>query len=477
MQSRYDAVVIGSGPNGLSAAITLARAGHSVIVYEAQSTIGGGARSAELTLPGFLHDTCSAVHPLAIDSPFFRTLPLHEHGLEWIHPPAALAHPFDHEPAALLRLSLEATAAGLGDDRDAYLGLFEPLVGHWPEIQQDALGPLRWPRHPLVLAHFGVRALWPAAHLAEVVFRNQRAKALFGGVCAHSVLPLQWPASSAVGLVLTIAAHAQGWPIPKGGSRAISQALASYLKSLGGEIVASTPVETMAQLPPSRVVLFDLTPRQILKIAGSRLTASYRAKLEGFHYGPGVFKLDWALNGPIPWQDPACTAAATVHLGDLLPEITRSEMACWESSPVASPFIILVQPSLFDSTRAPEGRHTAWAYCHVPNGSTADHTEVIERQVERFAPGFRDLILARSKLDPRALEQGNANLIGGDIGGGANLLSQLFFRPTASQYATSDPRLFICSSSTPPGGGVHGLCGYFAAVKALAFLDRSQGRK
>jgi len=470
MKSRYDAVVVGSGPNGLAAAITLAQAGRSVVVYEAQATIGGGARSTELTLPGFLHDTCSAVHPLAIDSPFFRTLPLRRYGLEWIHSPAALAHPMDEEPAVILHSSLETTAGGLGSDRDAYLRLFQPLVEKWEEIQHDALGPPRWPKHPVTLARFGMRALWPAARQADMVFRTARARALFAGICAHSAVPLEWMATSAIGLVLTLAAHAHGWPIPRGGARAISDALAAHLKSLGGEIVASASVKTLAQLPPSQAVLFDLTPRQILAIAGLRLTSGYREQLSAFRHGPGVFKLDWALKGPIPWKDSACASAATVHLGDSLPEIAHSERACWKNTVVEKPFVLLAQPSLFDSTRAPEGRHTAWAYCHVPNGSEADCADLIENQIERYAPGFRDLVLARSEMNSRRLEQGNANLAGGDISGGANMLSQIFFRPTFSHYTTSDPGLYICSSSTPPGGGVHGLCGYFAARKALEVI-------
>jgi phytoene dehydrogenase-like protein len=465
-----DAVVIGSGPNGLSAAIALAQKGRSVVVYEAQPEIGGGMKSAELTLPGFVHDVCSAVHPLGIASPFFQTLPLEQHGLEWIHSPAALAHPLHDGPPVLLQRSLEATAASLGADEGAYLRLFRPLLRRWPGLKSDLLGPLRWPGNPLALALFGLPALIPASVLARTIFRMPRARALFAGICAHSILPLHWPASSAVGLVLTLAGHGDGWPFPRGGSGAIARALASYFRSLGGEIITSFPVHELTQLPLSRVTIFDLTPRQVLKITRDRLSPGFRGKLEKFRYGPGVYKLDWALKAPIPWKSPECATAATVHLGGTLDDIANSEKACWQGTYPQKPFVLLTQPSRFDPTRAPAGCHTAWAYCHVPNGSPNNRTEVIEQQIERYAPGFRDLILGRHVLGPHELEQGNANLIGGDIGGGAATLSQLFLRPTRRLYSTSDPAFYICSSSTPPGGGVHGMCGYHAAQVALKHL-------
>jgi phytoene dehydrogenase-like protein len=465
-----DAVVIGSGPNGLSAAIALARAGRSVAVYEAQPDVGGGTKSAELTLPGFVHDVCSAVHPLGIASPFFQSLPLHEHGLEWMHSPAALAHPLEDEPPVLLHRSLEATAAGLGADEGAYTRFFQPLLRRWPGLKSDLLGPLHWPRNPVALGLFGLPALAPASLLARTIFRTPRARALFAGIGAHAVLPLDACASSAVGLVLTLAGHGDGWPFPRGGSQAIGRALASYFQSIGGEIKTSFPVRDLAQLPPSRATIFDLTPRQILKIAGPRFSAGYRRRLEKFRYGPGVFKVDWALTGPIPWKSPDCATAATVHVGGTLEEMTLSESACWRGTYPEKPFVLLTQPSLFDPSRAPAGQHTAWAYCHVPHGSTENRLEAVERQIERFAPGFRDVVLARHVLDPRALEQGNANLVGGDIGGGAATFSQLFLRPTRRLYATSDPALYIGSSSTPPGGGVHGMCGYHAAQAVLKHL-------
>ena len=465
-----DAVVIGSGPNGLSAAITLARAGRSVVVYEAQPVIGGGAKTAELTLPGFLHDVCSAVHPMGIASPFFQALPLEKHGLEWIQPPAPLAHPLDDGPPVMLHRSLEETAASLDADGESWRRLFEPSLRIWPDLKRDLLGPLRFPSKPLGMATFGLHALLPATVLARACLRTARARALFAGIAAHSVLPLTWTASSAVGLVLTVAGHADGWPLPRGGSQAISRALALYLESLGGRIVTSTPISDLRQLPPSRVTIFDLTPRQIVKIAGDRFSPSFRARLEKYRYGPGVFKLDWALKAPIPWKSPECATAATVHLGGTLEEMIVSEKACWNGSHAEKPYVLLTQPSLFDTTRAPIGQHTAWAYCHVPNGSRVDCTEAIERQVERFAPGFRDVILARHVLDPQELEAQNANLVGGDIGGGAVMLPQLFLRPTRRLYATSDPALYIGSSSTPPGGGVHGMCGYHAAQAALKHL-------
>ncbi|MBK9942235.1 MAG: NAD(P)/FAD-dependent oxidoreductase [Kouleothrix sp.] len=468
-QTRYDAVVVGAGPNGLAAAITLARAGRSVLVLEAAPTVGGGTRSAELTLPGFTHDICSAVHPLGVGSPFFQSLPLHEHGLAWIHPPAPLAHPFDDGSAAVLQRSIGATGATLAGDAGAYWRLMAPLVRGWEQIASGVMGPLRLPRHPLALARFGLRAAWPARRLAEIWFRGDHARALFAGMAAHSILPLERAPSAAAGLVLAALGHRFGWPIPRGGAQTIADALASYLRELGGTIVTGARVATLAQLPPARTIMFDLTPRQLLQIAGERLPAGYRRALGRYRYGPGAFKLDWALDGPIPWRAPACTWAATVHLGGSLAEIAESERAAWAGRHAARPFVLLAQPSLFDHTRAPVGQHTAWAYCHVPHGSAFDMTERIEAQIERFAPGFRARILARSTMGPAAMEAYNANYIGGDINGGVQDLTQLFTRPTVSltPYRTPVPGMYICSSSTPPGGGVHGLCGYFAAQAAL----------
>jgi phytoene dehydrogenase-like protein len=469
IESSYDAIVVGSGPNGLAAAITLARAGRAVLVLEAEPTIGGGTRSAELTLPGFVHDICSAVHPLGVGSAFFRQLPLHEHGLEWIHPPAPLAHPFDDGSAAMLERSVRATGETLGCDAGAYWRLMAPVVRNWEKIAYTTHGPLRLSPHLLALARFGLRAIWPARGLAEVWFRGERARAVFGGAAAHSILPLERAPSAAAGLVLAALAHAYGWPIPRGGSQKIADALASYLRSLGGEIVTGHRVEALTQLPPARAVLFDVTPRQLLRIAGDRLPANYRRALGRYRYGPGVFKLDWALDGPIPWRAAACARAATVHIGGRLAEIAASERAPWRGQHAERPFVLLAQQSLFDSSRAPAGKHTAWAYCHVPHGSDYDMTDRIEAQIERFAPGFRERIVARSALGPAAMELHNANYIGGDINGGVQDFFQLFTRPVISlnPYATPTKGLYICSSSTPPGGGVHGLCGYFAAQAAL----------
>jgi len=470
-----DAVVIGSGPNGLAAAITLAQAGREVVVYEARNVIGGGVKSAELTLPGFVHDVCSAVHPLGIASPFFQSLPLEKYGLEWIHPPVPLAHPLDDGPPVRLERSLETTAAALGADEKAWRNLFCSLLRSWPELKRDLLSPLKlFPSRPVDMANFGLHALLSASTLSRLCFSTPRARALFGGIAAHSTLPLTLTASSAIGLVLALAGQAEGWPLPRGGSQAIARALAAHFESLGGRIVTSMPISFLAQIPPSRVTLLDLTPRQILKIAGERLTPAFRARLQKYRYGPGVFKIDWALKAPIPWKSPECATAATVHLGGTMEEMIVSEQACWQGEHAEKPYVLLTQPSLFDSTRAPAGRHTAWAYCHVPNGSPRGYTEPIERQVERFAPGFRDVILARHVLDPEKLEAQNANLVGGDIGGGAVTLSQLFFRPTRALYSTSDPSIFICSSATPPGGGVHGMCGFHAAQAALRYLARAK---
>ena len=453
------AVVIGSGPNGLTAAIELALAGIDVTVHEASAQIGGGARSAELTLPGFLHDVCSAVHPLAVCSPCFERYPLETHGLEWIHPEAPLAHPLDDGTAVMLERSLDATCANLGADGEAWRRLLEPFVAAWPRLRHDVLGPqFRVPRLPLLMARFGLKAVRPARALAQSAFRGPRARALFAGIAAHSVLPLEARPSASIGMVLAIAGHAAGWPMPRGGSQRISDALASYLRARGGQIRTESRVDTLPEAP---LVLCDVTPRQLLSIGGSRFSKPFRRALARWRYGPGVFKLDWALGAPIPWRASECRRAATVHLGGTLEEI-----AAWESGFAGAPFVLLAQPSLFDPSRAPRGKHTAWAYCHVPHGSTADMTDAIESQVERFAPGFRSHILARHAFAPAALESHNANLIGGDIGGGALDLKQVLLRPTWRLYGTGFAGVYLCSSSTPPGGGVHGMCGFHAVEQA-----------
>ncbi len=468
-QAKYDAVIIGSGPNGLAAAITLARAGRSVLVVEAKDTVGGGMRTAELTLPGFQHDICSAVHPLAIGAPFFHTLPLDQFGLQWIFPPAELAHPLDDGRVGMLERSVEETAAGLGADGPAYIRLMKPLVESWPQINQSLLGPLALPRHPLALGRFGLQALRSAEGLAKGVFKEDVARAMFGGQAGHSMLPLNQSPSAAFGLVLGMLAHAVGWPVPRGGSQKIADALAGYLKSLGGEIVTGQTVTRIEELPPARAIMFNNTPRQILSLAGSHLPDGYRKRLSKFRYGLGAFKLDYALSGPVPWKAAGCSRAATVHLGGTLEEITANEKAASEGQPPSSPFVLVTQPSLFDSSRAPAGQHTLWAYCHVPNGSTFDMTERIENQIERFAPGFRSIVLARHVTSPVDLENYNANYVGGDINGGIQDLRQLFTRPVARlvPYTTPNPKLFICSSSTPPGGGVHGMSGFYAAQAVL----------
>jgi phytoene dehydrogenase-like protein len=465
----WDAVVVGSGPNGLAAAIALARAGRSVLVIEAKETIGGGCRSTELTLPGFVHDICSAIHPLGLGSPFLKTLPLGDHGLEWIHPPAPVAHPLDDGTAVVIERSIEETAAGLGPDAAAYRRLMGPLAAEWDALAPELLAPLHVPRRPLAMARFGLKAIRSASGFAKARFRGERARAAFAGIAGHSILPLERTATAAIGLVLGVLTHAVGWPLPRGGSRRIAEAMAAHLRSLGGEIQTGSPVESLDALPPARAVLCDVTPRQLLKVAGDRLRGRYRRGLERYRYGPAAFKLDFALSGSIPWKAPECARAATVHLGGTLDEIAASEAAVGRGEHPERPFVLLVQPSLFDASRAPAGRHTAWAYCHVPNGSTFDMRARIEAQIERFAPGFRDLVLARSVLTPARLQDLNANYVGGDINGGAQDLGQMFTRPVARivPYSTPVRGLYICSSSTPPGGGVHGMCGYHAARAAL----------
>ena len=472
MKSGYDAVVVGAGPNGLAAAVVLAQHGLSVLVIEAADTVGGGTRTAALTLPGFAHDVCSAVHPLAVTSSLFRALPLADHGLEWIHAPAPLAHPFDDGTAAVFERSVAETGASLGADDAAYRRLIDPFVDRWPELSADVLAPLHLPAHPVLLARFGLRGLRSVHGLVHGAFRQARARALLAGMAAHSTVPLTRMPTAAFGLVLAVAGHAVGWPVARGGSQRIADALAAHLRSLGGEIVTGQPVRDLGELPPTRAVLLDLTPRQVLAIAGGRLPDSYWRALTQFRYGVGAFKVDWALDGPIPWTAPACARAVTVHLGGTLEEITEAEHAPWRGEYAERPFVLLGQPSLFDPTRAPPGKHTAWAYCHVPPGGSMDVTERIERQIERFAPGFRDRILARSVMPPAALERHNENLVGGDFSGGVMDLRQLFFRPAVRlrPYATPVRGLYICSSSTPPGGAVHGLCGYYAARAALTEL-------
>ena len=468
--TQSDAIVIGSGPNGLAAAITLARAGCSVRVLEANATIGGGVRSAALTLPGFLHDVCSAIHPLARGSPFFRTLPLEGAGLRWIQPPIALAHPLEDGSAASLCQDLAQTAESLGRDGRAYFRLFEPLARDWSRLAAEFLQPiLHFPRHPIALARFGLRALLPASSLANFSFQTVAARALFGGIAAHSFLPLSAPASAAFALELGAAGHAVGWPLPGRGAQALSDALVAHFRSLGGEVETGCRITDLAQVPKVRALLCDTTCWELAAIAGERLPARYRRRLTNFPHAAGVFKIDYALSAPVPWQAEPCRVAGALHLGGTLEEIARSEKAVAAGRHPDRPFVLVAQQSLFDGTRAPEGKQTLWAYCHVPHGSEQDMTKPIEQQIERFAPGFRDCVLARHAARPGDLERTNPNLIGGDINGGANDLWHLLARPVMSPapYRTPIRGVYLCSSSTPPGGGVHGLCGYHAARTAL----------
>jgi len=464
----YDAVVVGAGPNGLAAAITIQQAGFSVLLIEAKDVIGGGLQSAALTLPHFVHDVCSAIHPFATISPFFKKLPLQQYALEFICPPVQAAHPFDDGSAAALYKSIEQTALEFGKDETTYRKLMNPLVQHWPDIATDALGPLHFPSHPLYMAEFGLKALMPATQLAKR-FSTKEARGLWAGMAAHAIQPLSNMATSAVALVLLTAGHLTGWPLPKGGSKAIADALASYFVSLGGVIQTNFYVRSLSQLPSSHAVLFDVTPKQLLQIAGQKFSPLYKWQLQRYRYGMGVFKIDWALREPIPFIAPACREAGTVHLGNTLEEIAAGEQLIADGKHAEKPFVLLAQQSRFDATRAPEGKHTAWAYCHVPNGSTTDMTTPIEKQIERFAPGFGKLIEARHTMNTVQLEAYNANYIGGDISGGSFDITQLFTRPALrlSPYRTSAKGIYICSSATPPGAGVHGMCGYHAAKRVL----------
>ena len=464
----YDAIVVGAGPNGLAAAITLQQAGVAVLLVESKSEIGGGMRTAELTLPGFKHDVCSAVVPMAVSSPFFRSLSLNEFGLEYVYPEIEAAHPFDDGTAALLLRSLDKTASLLGPDEKKYIDLLQPITNYWPDIEKDVLGPLHFPQHPVDMMKFGLKALPSAIHTSHK-FTTQHAKGFWAGMAAHSIQPLSNIATSAIALVLMTAGHKYGWPVVKGGTQAIAKALGDYFISIGGKIETNFHVTSLNQLPSSRAVLFDVTPKQLLTIAGHKFSSLYTSQLKRYRYGAGVFKIDWALDAQVPFTAEQARKAGTVHIGNTLEQIAHHEELIWQNKVSDKPFVLFAQQSVCDPSRAPEGKHTAWAYCHVPNGYDKDMTSIIENQVERFAPGFRDSILARHTFNTLQMEEYNNNYIGGDINGGVIDIRQLFTRPALrwSPYKTSAKGLYICSSSTPPGGGVHGLCGYHAAKRTL----------
>jgi phytoene dehydrogenase-like protein len=465
-----DAIIVGSGPNGLAAAITLAQAGHSVRVYEAEPTIGGSTRSAELTLPGYTHDVCAAVHALALASPFFKTLPLAEHRFEFVQPPVPFAHPLDDGTSVVVRRSVAETADSLSRrDAQAYRSHISPLVDRADDLMEALLGPIGL-RHPFLMMKFSLSAGRSAVGYARHAFDDERTRAMFGGVAAHSMVPLDKIGTAGYGLGLLLSAHAYGWPVARGGSQQLSNAMASYLESLGGEIVTGERIDSLDALPSSRAVLCDVSPRGLLRMAGDKMPVRYGKRLRAYRHGPGVFKMDWALNSPVPWRDAGCREAGTIHIGGTMRELALSERDAWEGRVSEKPYVLAVQPTPFDGTRAPVGKHTLWAYCHVPNGSTVDMTDRIESQIERFAPGFRDCVVARNTLFPADLERHNANLVGGDIGGGAGDFPQLLMRPivTLNPYATAMKDVYLCSSSTSPGVGVHGMCGYYAAQAALS---------
>jgi phytoene dehydrogenase-like protein len=468
-KNSYDAIVVGAGPNGLAAAIRLQQKGLQVLLVEGKETIGGGMRTEEVTLPGFNHDICSAIHPLAIASPFFETLPLQKFGLEYIHPEILAAHPFDDGTAAALFNNLSQTASALEGDEDEYLSLMQPLSNNWSTLLPDFLGPLKIPKAPISLARFGLKALQSAEGLGNKTFRTKKAKGLWAGMAAHGMLPLDKFTTAAIAMVLLGSGHQKGWPVVKGGSQGIANALASYFTSLGGEIKTDFYVTDLNQLPQSKSVLLDVTPRQLLQLAGDQLSSLYKWQLRRYRYGMGVFKMDWALNGAIPFIAEEARKAGTVHLGSTIEEISLGERETWQGKHTAKPYVLVAQQSLFDSSRAPNGKHTAWAYCHVPHGSKLDMSDVIESQIERYAPGFKKTILAKTSLNTAQLQQYNPNNIGGDINGGVLDIGQLFTRPVLrlSPYRTSAKGVYLCSSSTPPGGGVHGMCGYYAAERAF----------
>ena len=465
----YDAVVVGSGPNGLAAAITMAQAGRSVLVIEANKTIGGGLRSADLTQTGCIHDICSAAHPLGIASPFFNSLGLASYGLEWLNPLVPLAHPLDDGTAVLLERSLMTTAENLGQDGRSYYRLMRPLVRNWDKVLPDILSPLHFPKHPMALGRFGLMAGQSAGYVIFKNFRTMQARALFAGIAAHSKMPLDKPGSAAFGLLLGAAGHAVGWPIAKGGSQQIAEALRKHFVEMGGEVETGREVHSLAELPKSKIVLLDITPKQLAAISGSRLPENTKKKLSAHRYGPGVFKMDWVLDGAVPWKAQDCLKAATVHVGGTFEEIAGAEDEVWKGEHPSFPFVLLVQPGLFDETRAPKGKQTVWAYCHVPNGSTFDMSERIESQIERFAPGFRSRIRARSMMNTAAMEAENANYVGGDIAGGVRNPFSLFVNPRP--YVTPMKGIYVCSSAMPPGAGVHGMCGYYAAKKAMREME------
>jgi phytoene dehydrogenase-like protein len=467
VKSAYDVVVIGSGPNGLSAAIVAVQRRLSTLVVEANDTIGGGLRSAELTLPGFVHDVCASVHPMGISSPFFRSLPLGHHGFEWIVPGAAAAHPLDSGDATILWNDVERTAAGLGADAGRWKRGIGAVARDWPILEPDVLAPIGIPRNPLAFTRMALPGLLPADSYARLAFSGERARALFAGVAAHSILPFSSISSAAIGIVLSAVGHARGWPVARGGSQSLANALVAHYQSLGGEIATGIRIERHEQLPKAEQYFFDTSPRAMARILNPRLPDGFRHSLERYRYGPGVFKLDWALREPIPWADRECLQSATVHVGGTLSEIAAAEAAPARGEHAERPFVLVTQPSVVDATRAPTGRHTAWGYCHVPNGSTVDMTARIEAQMERFAPGFRDVVIGRAVRSPAELEADNANLVGGDVGGGSNDLMNLIFRPTWRRYTTPEHNVHLCSAATPPGAGIHGMCGYHAAIRAL----------